>query len=347
MGHPFMEIDVPSMLGVKTVCGVTDLEVWDELFSPDVRRILGNLTDRGTVEVRETVKGKFPGDDVTNLNGHRIYGRDGYVRNRYLVSTYRTTNGAFIVKRDGMKFKALGFVGNLDASPELVIRASLRDRDNDGTPIANDCSLLDYPFDDPESNKPILFHGRRERSVELSIYGFTPGTRVVADVGTQAEYEAFIANPFEFVAEPARFLDYFRSAWEQGHAPGQVSQPIGDLSKHVLPAFETIAARKGYERIDAAPSHYHVLRWLRGYGYCYAEQEQSDTVQQLEDGLDRIRRRGLPLSRAQQSWICIIQSLEPAAIPPELYIGGAQWPQDNISPRNLWCYKRLAGEPSC
>ena len=69
----------------------------------------------GKIEVRETTQGAFPGDEVTNLNDHRLYGgKEGYVRDRYIVTTYKTEYGAFIVKRDGVKFKAFGLFGLLE-----------------------------------------------------------------------------------------------------------------------------------------------------------------------------------------------------------------------------------------
>ena len=118
----FLRPDTLGMLGVTPICTVTDDQIWKHVLTPMTRALLGPIVGEGVVEVRETVGGKFPGDEVTNLNDHRLYGgKTGFVRNRYLVSTYKTQFGAFIVKRDGVKFKVFGYFGDLEKGGRILL----------------------------------------------------------------------------------------------------------------------------------------------------------------------------------------------------------------------------------
>lgn len=50
----------------------------------------------------------------------------------------------------------------------------------------------------------------------------------------------------------------------------------------------------------------------------------------------------MKLTRQQESWVCVIQSLPEQFIPAELNLHGPKWPQDNISSKNLWMHKPLS-----
>lgn len=340
----FLRPDVLALLGFTPICTVADEEIWNHLLTPMTRALLGPIVSDGKVEVRETVAGAFPGDEVTNFNDHRLYGgQTGFVRNRYLVSIYKTQFGAFIVKRDGVKFKAFGYFGDLDKGRlELIFKGSLRDRRFDGTARTNDCSLLDFEgFEDPVYNNPLTIKGERVKAVELSIYCFMPGSRIAAIGKDLSEYEQFVANPFKFLDRPELFLQYFDRAFNSERAPGQVSNAIPDVSKFVAPAFEEIARNKGYDFIENAPSHYHVAMWGQSIGYLYADPAQEQAIKDLTAGIARLKASGVKLTRPQESWVCVLQSLDPKFIPAHLNLGGPKWPQDNIGAQNLWVFKPL------
>ena len=99
----FQRFNVLESLGITPTTLITDEQIWIDLFTPMTRALLGDILDftRGT---REDVEGEFPGDRVSNLNNHLLYGgKSGFVRMPYHETIYRTTHGAFIVKRDGVK----------------------------------------------------------------------------------------------------------------------------------------------------------------------------------------------------------------------------------------------------
>jgi len=317
---------------------VTDREIWSLLVTPMVKSLLGPIQS-SRVELRETQKGLFPGDDVSNLNGHKLYGKDGFVRYPYLYSLYKTENGVFTVKRDGVKFEAFGWYGDVEKGRgELIFKAALRDRRFDGTPQANDCALVEFiGYEDPALNGRLPVDAR---SVELSIYGFLPGSSIFDSTG-ELEFELFVEKPFQFLDRPQLFLEYFKRAWETKRAPGQKAAPIPDVSKLVPPRFEKIAGRRGYDFIEVAPSHYHVAMWAVSVGYRFTDPVQANAMANLAAGIKRIKESGLKLTRSQESWVCVAQSLPVELIPQGLYLGGPVWPQDNIGPQNLWMNKPL------
>lgn len=336
----FSSADYPALLGVTGICRAEDRDIWRLLVSPITKGLLGPIVERADPRVMETLKGLFDGDEVSNLNDHRLYGgQEGFVRFPYVHNFYRTTNGAFIVKRDVVKVEVLCWFGDvMKGRGELILKAALRDRRFDGTRRANDTALLDYRYDDP------VFHRRLSEtlnSVEISIYAYMPGSRI-ADIMGDTELESFVRFPFRYVAKPDEFSKYFDAIWKSKRAPGQYAVPIPDVSDSVLEGFAAIAARCGYDLIEAAPSHYHVCRWLLSHGYSFSYPSDRDVFERLSQGLEAIRKAGHPLTRAQQSWVCIMQSLSPEAIPTHLNMGGPQWPQDNISDRCLWLYKPIS-----
>ncbi|CAN5144025.1 hypothetical protein BH10CYA1_BH10CYA1_38220 [soil metagenome] len=334
----FPHLDVTAQLGITPICMVSDSEIWTHLVTPTVKGLLGPIVSQAAPELLDTVQGKFFGDEVSNLNDHRLYGgKTGFVRFPYSYSFYKTLNGAFIVKRDGVKFEAFCWYGDIDRTPELILKAALRDRRFDGTPRANDTALVDYPYDDPQFNTPL--HPSL-KSVELSIYGFMPGSRI-ADATGEPEFDRFVASPFSFLDRPALFLTYFKRAWNTKRSPGQHSAPIKDVSSHSLPGFERIARAHGYDLIEMAASHYHVAKWAQSGGYVFASSEQARTFAAINEALAAIRSAGHPLTRTQQSWACVAQSLPVEHIPADINMRGPIWMQDNLGQQCLWVHKPM------
>ncbi len=83
----------------------------------------------------------------------------------------------------------------------------------------------------------------------------------------------------------------------------------------------------------------------KAVGYRFVDPAQEKEVQALTAGIKRVRdafkARGLELTRAQESWICVVQSLRSDLIPQELNLHGPKWPQDNIGAKNLWMAKPI------
>ncbi|MBZ0188267.1 MAG: hypothetical protein K8F91_18600 [Candidatus Obscuribacterales bacterium] len=337
----FSKADYPALLGVTEICRADDRDIWRLLVSPIAKGLLGPIVERIDPTVMETVAGRFPGDEVSNLNDHRLHGGQvGFVRFPYVHNFYRTENGAFIVKRDLVKVEVLCWFGDvLKGKGELILKAALRDRRFDGTSRANDTALLDYRYDDPVLHKRI---SDKLKSVEISIYAYMPGSRI-ADIVGDSEFEEFVKYPFRFLDKPEQFLKHFETVWKSKRAPGQFAFPIPDVANGVLAGFCAIARKCGYDIIEAAPSHYHVCRWLQAYGYGFRYAYDGSTFQALTSGLEAVRKAGHPLTRAQQSWVCVVQSLKPVELVPEhLRLGGPVWPQDNISDRCLWLYRPIS-----
>jgi hypothetical protein len=342
MNH-FKDIDVADALGVTSLTTILPRQIWEQLATPQVRALLGEI-ESSRMSLRETVAGDFPGDEVTNLNQHRIYGTDlDRVRLPYLNCFFKTTYGAFVVKYEGLKWKAFGWWGDL-RRPQLIFKAALRDRRYDGTRRSNDNSLIDFAgcYDDP-INAPLvlpnMFDGAR--FCEASVYGFMPGSRL-ADATGDTEYDQFVENPFRFITRPEVFLKHFNMAWKSARAPGQNGNPIPDVSRGIIPVFDKMALAAGYDYIENASSHYHVARWTESQGYKYATPELAALMDEFAAGFKRIRESGIKLTRQQESWVCVLQSLPAEFIPAGLDLKGPKWPQDNISAVNLWMYKPLS-----
>ena len=331
--------NVAELLGPTPISRVTDTEIWSLLLSPQTKSLLGSVESivYGPT-VLESDKPLFDGDEVSNLNDHRLYGgQNGFVRFPYVVTVYKTAYGSLVIKRDQHKFKVQGYVGDVfKGKSELIFMAALRDRRYDGTLRGNDCALLNFPYDD-KSNGPLP---GGVKSVEVSVYAFAPGSRISHACG-DLELEAFVANPFKFLDRPELFRKHFDRAWTSQRAPGQIAAPIGDLAKYVAPKFDILAQRKGYDFIEDAASHYHVAMYALAVGYRVTYEDQARVVAELKSGIERIKASGVKLTRPQESWVCVAQSLPTELIPPQLYLGGVKWPQDNISQDNLWFNKPL------
>jgi hypothetical protein len=116
---------------------------------------------------------------------------------------------------------------------------------------------------------------------------------------------------------------------------------VEDFSHLVLTTCQEFVASRGYDAVLMATSHYHVCRWGMRNGYEIVEPDVAKTVEELTDCLEKMRKFGKHLTRAQESWVCAVQSLRRKYIPRGLYLGGPTWPQDNITQKSLWMAKPL------
>jgi len=328
-------------LGVQPIVKVSDKEVLQYLVSPNTKSMLGiQKGARGpwSQAMVDTVEGEFPGDEVTNLNEHVISGGNK-IRFPYLKSTLTGESGKLIVKRDQTKVVILGWYGKpgKDGPGQLIYKVAFRDRCFDGTPYANDCSLQDFPRHDPELHKRLT---DKMLSVELSTYGFLPGTRVRQFVG-DAEYENFIAKPFKFVEQPEIFLKHFEQVFKSSLAPGQIAAPIPDMAAFMGPRVDEVAISLGYDFAEGAASHYHVYRWGQAFGWRVTDPDKAAILAELKAGLARLKEKGIRLTRSQESWVCVLQSLPRKHIPDNLYLGGATWQHDGLNKSYLWMHKPL------
>ena len=331
-----------EMLGMTPLsrAELKDSLIFDRLLSPTVRAMLGRIVHVSEPMIFETIAGHFPGDEANNLNDHQLYGgQKGFVRYPYTSLCYRTEYGALVIKRDMRKIKVSAWMGEVETGKaELIFVAALRDRRFDGTKQANDSALLGFPYDHPIHHRPLH---PQANSLELSIYSYAPGSRLRDAIG-DPEYDQFVAEPFTFLDRPELFLKHFQQAWKSNRAPGQNSAAIKDVSKIILPGFEYLAKICGYDFLEAACSHYHVAMWLLTCGYRYNFQQDLGTMAAFAAGLKAIRDKGTPLTRSQQSWVCVLQNLPRNHIPPQFDLGGIIWPQDNIGPENLWVHKPIS-----
>lgn len=333
------KVNVADLLGPASIASTSDREIWSQLISPQTKSLLGSIdsTVLGPKSF-ETDTPLFPGDEVSNLNKHLLYGgQQGFVRFPFVATIYKTTYGYLVIKRDFCKFKVSAWIGDIfKGKGELIFKYGLRDRRFDGTRRANDCSLLDFPYDGA-GNTPMPLSG-----VEISIYAFAPGSRIVHACG-DAELEAFVANPFKFLDKPDNYLKLFERAWKTQRAPGQIGASIPDVAKFVAPRSDKIALRKGYDFIEDAASHYHVAMFALASGYRCTFTDQAEKLATLRAGIERIKASGVALTRPQESWVCALQSLPAEMIPAQLRLNsGFTWMQDNISQENLWMNKPLS-----
>jgi hypothetical protein len=329
----FERFNVYEALGFAPIASVSDSDVWWHLLTPLVRALMGNLKVRGKPVLTETLAGAFPGDEASNLNDHELYGEPGFVRFPYLNTVHITDHGVLVIKRDRLKIKAICWFGDpFKGKGEMIYKVALRDRRFDGTKITNDCALLEFQQCDPNGNLPLPYG----RGVENTAYAFMPGSRISEDK-TQIEFEQFVGSPFSFMDRPELFLKHFRHAWESGRSPGQIGKPIPDVSRYLLPGFDRIARKCGYDFVEGAVSHYHVVMWELNYGYRCSYQKDADAIAAFSAGIKKLKESGMKLTRPQESWLCVIQNLRPIElIPPHLYLGGPIWPQTNLDQRNLW-----------
>ena len=345
MNH-FKPINVVDLLGVSPLTSISPEEIWETLVTPQCRALLGDIL-YSKISIKETVDGEFPGDEVYNHNGHKIGGHDvKAVRHPYVQCFYKTTYGAFIVKYEGLKFKAFGWFGDMK-KPQLIFKFALRDRRFDGTKRTNDTALIDFPgYDEPINALPQFVGAPANlRFAEASVYGFMPGSRIVEACG-DAELDKFVAQPYAYADKPELFLPLFWKAWASQRGPGQNGNPIPDIARSVIHGFDKLARNAGFDYIENGASHYHVARWTESGGYFITSKAHKAVVDQLTAGIKRVRAdykaRGLELTRPQESWLCVIQSLPAEFIPAEFNFHGPRWIQDNLSSVNLWMSKPLS-----
>lgn len=331
------KVKVADLLAPTPISRVSDAEIWSLLISPQTKALLGRIESTHLAPtLTDSSAPLFPGDEISNLNEHQLKG--GAVRFPYVATIYKTSYGYLVVKRDAVKFKASAWLGDVfKGKGEMIYKVALRDRRYDGQLRANDCALLDFPYDssvnDPLPGNP--------KSVEVSVYAFLPGSRVGQSCG-DAEFESFVANPFVFADRPGLFLDYFQRAWRSNRAPGQIGAPIPDVARFVGPNFDKVAISKGYDFLEDAASHYHVVMFAYAMGFRCTFKQQENELALLKQGIENLKASGLSLTRPQESWVCALQSLPAEMIPAKFYLGGARWLQDNISQDNLWMHKPLS-----
>lgn len=339
MSSKLSKAKVADLLAPTPISRVSDAEIWSLLISPQTKALLGRV--ESTIQaptLTESTQALFEGDEVTNLNGHLLYGNSSAARFPYIATVYKTANGVLVVKRDGVKFKASCWLGDpFRGKGEMIYKVALRDRRYDGTLRANDSALLDFPYDDVV-NAPLPGDAR---SVEVSIYAFIPGSRISQTSG-DTDLEAFVANPFVFVDRPEFFLEQFQKAWRSNRAPGQVGAPIPDVARFVGPRFDKVAMGKGYDFLEDAASHYHVVMFALAMGFRFTYAQQEAELAALKTGIESLKGKGVKLTRPQESWVCVLQSLPVDRIPEKFYLGGPRWLQDNISQDNLWMHKALS-----
>ena len=334
-------VQVVESLGVAPISLISDQDLWNTLVTPLARGMLGEIVRADQPRLTDKLQGLFDGDEATNLNDHRLYaGRTGFTRNYYLVSFYKTERGAFIVKRDTVKFEVFCWFGDVERGRgQLILKAALRDRRHDGTLRANDSPLIDFPYDDPAFNPPI---GPGLKSVELSIYGFMPDTSVVQQL-KDPELDRFVRNPYMFIDRPRVFMKHFRRAWKMDRGPGQNSLPLRDVSKQVMPAFCKLAEQAGYDVVELAASHYHVARWAMREGFKCSSSTQNAILDGFQNSFARVESSlNTTLTRQQQSWVCVIQSLPAKFVPRAFRLKGLRYPQDNIGQECMWLYKSVS-----
>ncbi len=244
----FNRLDAVEMLGITPISTITDEELWTNVVTPVTKGLLGPIQEIRPAVLLETVSGGFAGDEVTNLNEHKLYGgKTGFVRMLYIKTFYKTKHGAFIVKRDGVKVEFFCWVGDVErGKAELVLKVGARDRRFDGTPRAKDTALVDYAYDDPVLHKRLP---SELLSAELSVYSFMPGSRI-SDATGEPEFENFIQNPFAFLNRPELFVTYFRRAWKTKRAPGQVGAAVLDASKEMFVPMEALLKKRGYDVLE-------------------------------------------------------------------------------------------------
>lgn len=342
----FHNLNMLDFLGVSPVARITDEEIWKHVITPGVKGLLGKFISSEPPKLEDRVRNFF-GYTTTNLNGHQMVDDDGRltserVRFPYVSTIYRTENGAMVILRDGIKFEVLCWYGDVDRGKgELIFKAGMRDRRYDGTRRANDSALLDYTYHDPVLHRRL---STELTSVELSIYAYLPGSSI-ADACGDDELERFVQNPFRFLHDAEAFMRNFKKAFRSKRGPGQHRTPIQDVSRYAFTGFEFLARKCGYDLVELAASHYHVAKWAQSHGYRYSVPRQDGLLQKMHDGLERIRHNGTPLTRSQQSWVCVIQGLRPVElIPANLYMGddNLRWPQTNIDDECLWLYKGIS-----
>ena len=131
----------------------------------------------------------------------------------------------------------------------------------------------------------------------------------------------------------------------RGAIPTSLLHGLADVVQRDRVEDATIRAVRadGHARlgIEMAASHYHVAKWAQSGGYVFSSSVQARTFTAINDALAAIRAAGHPLTRTQQSWACVAQSLPAEQIPVALNMHGPIWMQDNLGQQCLWVHKPL------
>jgi hypothetical protein len=276
---------------------------------------------------------------------HRLYAAaTENVRFPYVSTLHRTERGGIVIKRDQVKFKVDCWVGDLwGEKKERIYVAALRDRRFDASERANDSALLYYRYDDPQFHR--VLH-KDLMAAEISIYSHARGSRV-REIENDVKFEEFFESPFACIDQPDTFRQFFDRAFRGTRGPGQFAAAIDDVSKTVMAGFEKIASKYGYDVLESAVSYYNVAWWFKANGFNYSFGCDEKVMAEFKQGIELVNQRRKAagfdkLTRTQESWLCVAQSLRPIEkIPDGLYLNGPIWLQDNIGPRNLWMNKPL------
>lgn len=338
--------DPIQMLSPSPLVKASDELILTHMVSPQVKAFLGAQVSVES-DFRDTITGWFPGDEVSNINGNIIKGVNGeaLVRFPYATTIYRHKNGCLVIKRDAVKIKVTAWLGDYErGNGDLIFLSALRDRRFDGTKRANDCSFLDYPYDDPVLSKRLTVNGETADLVtaETSLYSYFPGS-TIAKSGGGKQLDEFIAKPFTYMDRPKLFMRLFNRAWKLDRFPGQNSIPIPDVGKLAHAGWDAVAKACGLDALETNPSHYHVTMWnlAKGYQFSYADQEAN--LDAYKAGIQKLKDSGVRLTRAQEAWVCVLNTLEPKElIPAHLRMDVPRWIQTNLDQQSIWLVKPLS-----
>lgn len=335
-----------QLLSPSPLVNASDALVLEHMVSPQVKALIGPQTGFRS-ELKETITGWFPGDEVSNINGNIIKGRNGeaHVRFPYVSSLYEHKNGCIVIKRDHVKLKIFAWLGDWKSGKaELILSTALRDRRYDGTLMANDSCLLDFAYDHPELCKRMVVDGKTADLVtaETSLYSYFPGSSIEKSGGGK-QLDAFIGKPFTFIDKPKLFMRLFKKAWALDRFPGQNLIPIPDVGKLAHAGWEAVANACGFDALETNPSHYHVTLWNMAKGYVFSYADQEANIAAYKAGIQKLKDNGVKLTRSQEAWVCVLNNLKQRdLIPEELRMDVPKWIQTNLDPESIWLVKPLS-----
>jgi hypothetical protein len=335
----FLQHEPRELAHQTPVAAISDRQVWTWLVTPVVKALLGPITSQ-RISLRDTAALIVPEDKLFNQNGHLL--RDEAVRFPFYHSLYTTKRGCLIIRRDGIKLEVLGWYGNLERKEgQLIWKVALRDRRYDGTPVADDCALEHFSYADPKQNGNFFPDAA---AVELYLFSYSPGS-TISDACGDLALQSFVAQPFAYAKAPEQFIEFFDRAWASRRAPGQWACPIQDASEQMIENFAFLGQKVGYDILEVAASHYHVLRWCEVKGFAITDPIVAEKIAAFKAGLDTMKQGGTILTRSQESWVAVFQTLTEDAVPERLahlWMPDIVWPQDNIEPANLWLWKPIS-----
>ncbi len=342
----FQEYSPAQLLSPSPLVNASDELILTHMVSPQVKAFLGDQIGFRS-ELKDTIAGWFPGDEVSNINGNIIKGRNGeaLVRFPYVSSLYEHKNGCLVIKRDFVKIKVFAWLGDWKSGKaELILSTALRDRRFDGTLRANDSCLLDFAYDDAELSKRLVVNGKTADllTAETSLYSYIPGSSI-AKSGGGKQLDEFIAKPYSFIDKPAIFMRLFKRAWVLDRFPGQNSIPIPDVGKLAHAGWEAVANACGLDALETGPSHYHVTMWNMAKGYDFSYADQAANLAAYKAGIQKLKDNGVKLTRPQEAWVCVLNNLKDRDLIPEhLRMNVPKWIQTNLDQSAIWLVKPLS-----